>query len=109
MADKPADDNIEQDHLYNWQAMDKNQYPPELHLAIEIWKEYYQADVIKHITQFDSGRFNRISNKFNLSKGNLKTRIRTLLTPLESKLKSPSLIESFKIIDTIYTDKLKQD
>ena len=109
LADKPADDNIEQDHLYNWQAMDKNQYPPELHLAIEIWIEYYQADVIEHISQFDAGRFNRIASKFNLSNGNLKSRIRSLLTPLESKLKSPSLIDSLKEIDIIHTDKLEQD
>lgn len=109
LADKPADINIEQDHLYNWQAMDKNQYPPELHLAIEIWTEYYQADVIKHITQFDAGRFNRITKKFNLSDGNLKSRVRSLLTPLESKLKSPSLIDSLKEIDIIHTDKLQQD
>ena len=61
LADKPANDNTEQDHLYNWQAMDKNQYPPELHLAIEIWKEYYQVDAVKHISQFDAGRFNRIT------------------------------------------------
>ncbi len=109
LADKPAGDNFEQDHLYNWQAMDKNQYPPELHLAIEIWIEYYQADVIEHISQFDAGRFNRIANKFNLSNGNLKSRIRSLLTPLESKLKSPSLIDSLKEIDIIHTDKLDQD
>ena len=107
LADKPANDNIEQEHLYNWQAMDKNQYPPELHLAIEIWIEYYQADVIEHISQFDAGRFNRIAGKFNLSNGNLKTRIRSLLTPLESKLKSPSLIDSLKEIDIIHTDKLE--
>lgn len=109
LADKPANDNIEQEHLYNWQTMDKNQYPPELHLAIEIWIEYYQADVIEHISQFDAGRFNRIASKFNLSNGNLKSRIRSLLTPLESKLKSPSLIDSLKEIDIIHTDKLEQD
>ena len=109
LADKPADDNIEQDHLYNWQAMDKNQYPPELHLALSIWAEYYQVDAIKHISQFDAGRFNRISSKFNLSSGNLKSRIRSLLTPLESKLKSPSLIDSLKEINIIHTDKLEQD
>ncbi|MGE6359753.1 hypothetical protein [Psychrobacter glacincola] len=109
LADKPADDNIKQDHLHNWQAMDKNQYPPELHLAIEIWKEYYQVDAIKRISQFDAGRFNRIANEFNLSKGNLKSRIRSLLTPLESKLKSPSLIENLKEIDIIHTDKLEQN
>lgn len=109
LTDKPIDNNIEKDHLYNWQAMDKNQYPPELHLAIEIWIEYYQADVIEHISQFDAGRFNRIASKFNLSNGNLKSRIRSLLTPLESKLKSPSLIDSLKEIDIIHTDKLEQD
>jgi len=109
LKNRSADINIEQDHLYNWQAMDKNQYPPELHLAIEIWTEYYQADVIKHITQFDAGRFNRITKKFNLSDGNLKSRVRSLLTPLESKLKSPSLIDSLKEIDIIHTDKLQQD
>lgn len=109
LADKPAGDNVKQNHLYNWQAMDKNQYPPELHLAIEIWQEYYQADAVEHITQFDSGRFNRISTKLNLSNGNLKSRIRSLLTPLESKLKSPSLIDSLREVDIIYTDKLEQD
>ena len=109
LKNRSADINIEQDHLYNWQAMDKNQYPPELHLAIEIWTEYYQANVIKHITQFDAGRFNRITKDFNLSDGNLKSRVRSLLTPLESKLKSPSLIDSLKEIDIIYTDKLEQD
>ena len=104
LADKPADD-----HLYNWQAMDKNQYPPELHLAIEIWKEYYHADAIKHISQFDAGRFNRIANDFNLSQGNLKSRIRSLLTPLNSKTKSPELLSSLEVINIIHNDKLEQD
>ncbi len=108
-VDKPANDNIEQDHLYNWQAMDKNQYPPELHLAIEIWKEYYQVDVIKHISHFDAGRFNRIANDFNLRKGNLKIRIRRLLTPLNSKTKSPELLSSLEVINIIHNDKLEQD
>ncbi|MBH0086652.1 hypothetical protein I6E84_10530 [Psychrobacter sp. SCQQ22] len=109
LADKPAHDNTGQNHLYNWQAMDKNQYPPELHLAIEIWKEYYQADVVEHITQFDSGRFNRISTKLNLSKGNLKDRVRTLLTPLNSKTRSPELLSSLEVINIIHNDKLEQD
>lgn len=109
LAYNPANNTIDQNHLYNWQAMDKNQYPPELHLAIEIWQEYYQADAVEHITQFDSGRFNRISTKLNLSNGNLKSRIRSLLTPLESKLKSPSLIDSLREVNIIYTDKLEQD
>jgi archaellum component FlaC len=109
LADKPANDNTEQDHLYNWQAMDKNQYPPELHLAIEIWKEYYQVDAVKHISQFDAGRFNRITNEFNLSKGNLKSRIRSLLTPLNSKTKSPELLSSLEVISIIHNDKLEQD
>jgi hypothetical protein len=109
LADKPADDSTEQDHLYNWQAMDKNQYPPELHLAIEIWKEYYHPDAIKHISQFDAGRFNRIANDFNLSQGNLKSRIRSLLTPLNSKTKSPELLSSLEVINIIHNDKLEQD
>lgn len=109
LADKPANDNIEQDHLYNWQAMDKNQYPPELHLAIEIWKEYYHPDAIKHISQFDAGRFNRIANDFNLSQGNLKSRIRSLLTPLNSKTKAPELLSSLEVINIIHNDKLEQD
>ena len=104
-----ADDNIEQNYLYNWQAMDKNQYPPELHLAIEIWKEYYHPDAIKHISQFDAGRFNRIANDFNLSQGNLKSRIRSLLTPLNSKTKSPELLSSLEVINIIHNDKLEQD
>lgn len=96
-------------HLYDWQAMNKNQYPPELHLAMEIWGKYYQAGEIEYITQFNTGKFNRIANELNLKEGNLKDRIRTLLTPLVRKLKAPSLIESFDIIDIIHTDKLEQD
>lgn len=103
-ADNPADK-----HLYDWQAMDKNQYPPELHLTIEVWKKYYQAGDIEYITQFNTGKFNRIAKEFNLKDGNLKDRIRTLLTPLVRKLKAPSLIESFEVIDIIHTDKLEQD
>lgn len=102
--DSPADKP-----LYDWQAMNRYTYPPELHLAMEIWKEYYQADVIKHITQFDSGRFNRISTKLNLSKGNLKERIRTILTPLNSKTKSRELLSSLEVINIIHNDKLEQD
>lgn len=96
-------------HLYDWQAMNKNQYPPELHLAMEIWGKYYQAGEIEYITQFNTGKFNRIANELNLKEGNLKDRIRTLLTPLVRKLKAPSLIESFDIIDIIHTEKLEQD
>ena len=103
-ADNPADK-----HLYDWQAMDKNQYPPELHLTIEIWKKYYQAGDIEYITQFNTGKFNRIAKEFNLKDGNLKDRIRTLLTPLVRKLKAPSLIESFEVIDIIHIDKLEED
>ena len=95
--------------FYNWQAMDKNQYPPELHLAMEIWKEYYQVADIGFITQFNTGKFNKITNSLKLKDGNLKERMRTLLTPLERKLKAPPLMESLKVIDFIYTDKLEQD
>lgn len=101
--------DTEQGHLYNWQAMDKNQYPPELHLAIEIWKSYYQVDVVKHISQFDAGRFNKIASEFNLGRGNLKDRIRTLLTPLNSKTKSPELLSSLEAVNIIHYDKLEQD
>ena len=106
-VDKLAD--TAQDHLYDWQAMDKNQYPPELHLTIEVWREYYQADVIKHITQFDTSKFNKIATRHKLINGNLKNRIRTLLTPLERKTKAPQLMKSLKIIDLLHTDKLEQD
>lgn len=101
--------DTEQGHLYNWQAMDKNQYPPELHLAIEIWKNYYQADVVKHISQFDTGRFNKIAGELNLGRGNLRDRIRTLLTPLNSKTKSPGLLSSLEAVNIIHYDKLDQD
>lgn len=103
-ADNPTDK-----HLYDWQAMDKNQYPPELHLTIEVWKKYYQAGDIEYITQFNTGKFNRIAKEFKLKDGNLKDRIRTLLTPLVRKLKAPSLIESFEVIDIIHIDKLEQN
>ncbi len=103
-ADIPADQ-----HLYNWRTMDQYTYPPELHLAIEIWKEYYQPDDIGNSIQFNTGKFNRIASDLMLKDGNLKDRMRTLLTSLDSKLKAPTLIESFKTIDIILTNKLEQE
>ncbi|MGE6439982.1 hypothetical protein ACQKC9_00280 [Psychrobacter sp. NPDC078409] len=96
-------------HLYDWQAMNKNQYPPELHLAMGIWKEYYQVHDIEHITQFNTGKFNKITNSLKLRDGNLKDRIRTLLTPLEPKARAPALIKALRSINIIHTDKLSQD
>ena len=99
----------EHSQSYDWQNMNEYTYPPELHLAIEIWEKYYKTDASKNITQFDTGRFNSIAIKINLKDGNLKDRIRTILTPLESKIKAPSLIKSLKAIDMIHTDKIEQD
>lgn len=92
--------------LYNWKAMDGNQYPPELHLAIEIWKEYYRAEDTGDIAQFNTARFNRIAIEMNLNEGNLKKRIRSILTPLTSKKGAPDLLAALRGIDIIYNDKM---
>lgn len=96
-------------YLYDWEAMNKNQYPPELHLVIEVWKEYYQADNLENFTQFNSGRFNRIATELNLDEGKLKERIRTIITPLESKTRAPSLMELLVNIDILHTNKLREE
>lgn len=93
--------------LYNWEAMDKNQYPPELHLAIEVWKRYYKASDIEDITQFNTYKFDRITKELNLNNsGNLKGRIRTILTPLKSKKTASELFATLRGIDIIYNDKM---
>lgn len=98
-----------QSHLYDWSAMNKYQYPPELHLAKEIWEAYYSSDTTKYLTKFDSGRFNRIATEFGLGDNTLRRRIRTLITPYEGKVKAPELVATLKEIDIIYSDKLEQD
>lgn len=92
--------------LYNWKAMDKNQYPPELHLVIEVWKRYYKASNIEDITQFNTGKFNRITGELNLKDGNLKDRIRTIITPLNRKKAAEGLLDTLRGIDVIYNDKM---
>ena len=93
--------------LYNWKAMGKNQYPPELHLAIEVWKKYYKANDIEDITQFNTDKFDRITGELNLNdSGNLKNRIKTILTPLKSKKTALELLATLRGIDIIYNDKM---
>lgn len=92
--------------LYNWKAMDGSQYPPELHLAIEIWKRYYKADDTEYVARFNTGKFNRIARDLNLKDGKLKNRIRSILTPLSSKKTSAGLLTTLREVDIIYNDKM---
>lgn len=98
--------HINNSDMYDWQNMSKYTYPPELHLAIEVWERYYQADKANETNLFNAARFNKISTDLHLQEGNLKKRIRTILTPLLSKTKSEDLIQNFKDINTIHIDKL---
>ncbi|MDN3397671.1 hypothetical protein QL919_02885 [Psychrobacter sp. APC 3426] len=92
--------------LYNWKSMDENQYPPELHLVIEIWKRYYKASDTEDITRFNTHKFNRITKELNLKDGKLKSRIRSVLTPLKSKKTSTPLLVTLRDVDILYNDKM---
>jgi len=88
-------------HLYDWQAMNQYNYPPELHLAILIWEKSYILNEIsnRHITDH-SQRFNIIAEKIGLDKaihgGALISRLSKITNPQINKQKSD--IENLKII-----------
>ncbi|MDN3502119.1 hypothetical protein QL982_05135 [Psychrobacter sp. 5A.1] len=97
-----ADADIPNDkHLYDWQAMNQYNYPPELHLAILIWEKSYILNEIsnRHITDH-SQRFNIIAEKIGLDKaihgGALISRLSKITNPQINKQKSD--IENLKII-----------
>ena len=92
--------------LYNWKSMDENQYPPELHLVIEVWKRYYKASDTEDITRFNTRKFDRITGELNLKDGKLRSRIRSILTPLNSKKTSTDLIATLRDVDILYNDKM---
>ena len=92
--------------LYNWKSMDENQYPPELHLVIEVWKRYYKASDTEDITRFNTRKFDRITGELNLKDGKLRSRIRSILTPLNSKKTSTDLIATLREVDILYNDKM---
>lgn len=92
--------------LYNWKSMNESQYPPELHLVIEVWKGYYKASDTEDITRFNTGKFNRITGELNLKDGKLKNRIRSILTPLKSKKTSADLLATLRDVDILYNDKM---
>ena len=92
--------------LYNWKTMNVSQYPPELHLATEVWKRYYKASNTEDVTQFNTGKFNRITGELNLKDGKLKSRIRSILTPLKSKKTSTDLLATLRDVDILYNDKM---
>lgn len=95
-ADKPTDK-----HLYDWQAMNQYNYPPELHLAILIWEKSYILNEIsnRHITDH-SQRFKIIGEKIGLDKaihgGALISRLSKITNPQINKQKGD--IENLKII-----------
>lgn len=92
--------------LYNWETMNVSQYPPELHLATEVWKRYYKSNNTEDVTQFNTGKFNRITGELNLKDGKLKSRIRSILTPLKSKKTSTDLLATLRDIDILYNNKM---
>lgn len=95
-ADRPTDK-----HLYDWQAMNQYNYPPELHLAILIWEKSYILNEISNLYITDhSQRFNIIAEKIGLDKaihgGALISRLSKITNPQINKQKGD--IENLKII-----------
>ncbi len=87
--------------MYDWQAMNKYTYPPELHLAMMIWEKSYILNEIgnRHITDH-SQRFNIIAEKIGLDKtihgGALISRLSKITNPQINKQRGD--IENLKII-----------
>lgn len=88
-------------YLYNWQGMNQYTYPPELHLAMIIWRKIYVLNEIenRHITDH-SQRFNIIAEKIGLDKGihgtALISRLGKITNPQINKQKGD--IENLKVI-----------
>ena len=61
---------------------------------------------MEYTTQFNTGKFNRITKELNLKNGNLKDRIRSILTPLQSKKTSLDLLTTLRDVDVLYNDKM---
>lgn len=87
--------------LYDWQAMNKYIYPPELHLAIIIWEKSYISKEISNEYMTDhSQRFNTIAKKIgldeNIHSGSLFSRLSKITNPQTNKQKGD--IENLKSI-----------
>lgn len=105
-AGKPAQsDTPKDDSFYDWQSMDKHSYPPELHLAMQVWQGLNSYNFSTSHSDF-STRFNIIAKQLGIPQGKLFERIKTTLTPLVSKTQSQTLINSLIGIPTISTEKL---
>ena len=99
-------DNFEKHSIFDWQSMDKHTYPPELHLAMQLWQAYYEYDFPKNVTEF-SDRLSIVARQLGIAtSGNLYDRLKTLLNPLNQKQSSPALLDILKAIPAIDTDKL---
>ena len=99
-------DNFEKLSFFDWQSMDKHTYPPELHLAMQLWQAYYEYDFPKNVTEF-SDRLSIVARQLGIAtSGNLYDRLKTLLNPLNQKQSSPALLDILKAIPAIDTDKL---
>lgn len=100
-TDKPSQsDTPAGNDPFNWQSMSINVYPPELHLAMTIWQEYYDPNLNDN-SQFVTAKFNRIATNLGLINGDLKKRIRTILTSAPSKKKSQILANNLKNINIL--------
>lgn len=83
---------------FDWHSMNEYTYPPELHLAIEIWKELYTDDQFNIGSKFNTPKFNAITNRIGPLDKNLRKRLRTILTPINSKNSAPTLYNNLKNI-----------
>ncbi len=90
---------------YDWQSMNEYQYPPELHLAIMIWKKIYiDREIQNNHIDNHSDRFNAICKKIGVNKDNVSKamieRLQTITTPQTNKTKKD--IAKLKTIKALY-------
>lgn len=98
------------DQPLDWQNMSEHIYPPELHLAMMIWRRIYVDNELKdsHITSH-GGKFKVIAKKLGLNPDNtLGRRVAMLINTAHSKNKQDELADPLRAIEQLYMPPKKE-
>jgi hypothetical protein len=101
---KKTDTPPNTDLMPDWQGMDENIYPPELHLALMIWQRIYQDNELmsKHLNAH-SDKLKVIAKDIGLDpKSSLGKRITTAINSASSKNNQNSLADPLRNIKGLY-------
>ncbi len=97
--------SVTSNNFYDWQSMNEYKYPPELHLAIMIWRKIYiDREIQNNHIDNHSDRFNTICQKIGVNKNNVSNamieRLQTITTPQGNKTKKD--VDKLKTIKGLY-------